>query len=235
MFFWIRKFALGGILLVIAYLLLANQDFLLSIVHYVKNIEETTVQEQVIESDDSVTVKPSANASAPKKVEEVKSKNAAAEGLSRFYANINPSFDKNEPRMKNGIVYINKPQGDLTEILSARKKVINPLPRNWKGETQRRSFVLGNTLFQKLSEHVEAEGLELMWRLELDFLVKDPFRIEKNIVKTAYQVGKAIEGHFPEGVDIYFCHQHRTIILINEPNDYLSTECSLLGPKSNVW
>ena len=51
-------------------------------------------------------------------------------------------------------------------------------------------------------------------------------------MQTAYQVGKAVEGHFPEGIKVYFCNQQRAIVLINLVEPYLDEECILLPVKS---
>ena len=41
-------------------------------------------------------------------------------------------------------------------------------------------------------------------------------------------VGKAIEGHFENGLSIYFCNKHRAIVLIEYSIPYLTNECILL-------
>ena len=76
--------------------------------------------------------------------------------------------------------------------------------------------------FKSLSEYTQDNGLEVIWWLNRDFLVKDAFRINKDIITTSYQVGKAIEGHFENGLSIYFCYQQRTIVLIEYDHSLLS-------------
>ena len=65
-------------------------------------------------------------------------------------------------------------------------------------------------------------------------MVKDPFRIEKNILKTSFQVAKAIEGHFESGLSIFFCNRQRAIVIIESaPQPFLDEECILLASENS--
>jgi len=221
--FWLRNIIFGSFLIVLAYLLFENQEVL-----FPASENDRTVSEEV------AVVKPSDKAKMIKKApaKQSKSKNAAAEGLSRFYANLHGDDDSSGPKIRNNIVYLPEPKGDIVKLLEARRMVTRPLRRNWRGSNENHPFRLGETLFQKLSEYANDEGLEVIWWLNRDFLVKDPFRINKEIIKTAFQVGKAVEGHFQEGIEVYFCYQQRALVLINLDIPYLDEECILLPEKS---
>lgn len=237
--FWLRNLIFGSILSVTAYILLTNEDVLTSVsgLFDSNDVIEDVKPAQTVETTEvkSGTAASSVEQSPNKKVEEKKSTNAAAEGLSRFYASINPSYDEKASRVKENIVYLPKPKGKLSKILEARKMVTRPLRKNWRGNKESRPFRVGETLFQKLSEYGQQQGIEVVWWLDRDFLVKDPFRIDKDILKTAFQIGKAIEGHFQNGINVFFCYQHRTVVLIDEEDNYLTTECTLLEPKRTTW
>lgn len=223
--FWLRNIILGVILIALATALLLNQDLLFSISQEAAD-DISGSNEQVTES--------AANIAEVKKqtvVRPTKSKNAAAEGLSRFYANLHGDDEKG-PKIRNNIVYLPEPKGDLEKILEARRLITRPLRKNWTGRTDTHPFRLGETLFQKLSEYSQENNLEVIWWLNRDFLVKDAFRINKDILTTAYQVGKAVEGHFENGLSIYFCNKHRAIVLIEYSIPYLANECMLLPKPS---
>ena len=106
--------------------------------------------------------------------------------------------------------------------------------RSWTGKTDNHPFRLGETLYQKLSEYSKSNDVELIWWLNRDFIVKSPFRINKDIIKTSYQIGKAIEGHFENGLSIYFCYQQRAIVIIEYDIPYLAKECLKL-PKGKSY
>lgn len=157
-----------------------------------------------------------------------KSTNAAAEGLSKFYASISSDMSGKGPKIRNNIVYLPDPKGDIVKILEERRVVVRPLRETWQGTIKSRPFRLGETLFQKLSEYAKEDGLEVIWWLNRDFVVKDAFRINKDILKTAFQIAHGIEGHFVNGVSTYFCYQQRAIVLLDTEVPYFDEECILI-------
>ena len=224
MYFWLRNIIFGSVLIVLALLLFDNKEEL-----FPSSMDDNVTSEEV------TVIKPSDKATmlVVPKTPIKKTTNAAADGLSRFYANLHGDDDSSGPKIRNNIVYMKPPKGNIVKILEARRLITRPLRKTWRGNNENFPFRLGETLFQKLSEYANSEGLEVMWWLDKDFLVKDPFRINKDIIKTAYQVGKAVEGHFPEGIKVYFCNQQRALVLINLVVPYLDEECILLPIKSN--
>ena len=224
MYFWLRNIFFGSVLIVLALLLFDNQDELFP-----------SAKDDLAAAKEAAVIKPLDKATMPAKAPSPikKTKNAAADGLSRFYANLHGDDNSSGPKIRNNIVYMQAPKGDIVKLLEARRLVTRPLRKTWRGVNENFPFRLGETLFQKLSEYANSEGLEVIWWLDKDFLVKDPFRINKGIIKTAYQVGKAVEGHFPEGINVYFCYQQRSLVLINLVEPYLDEECILLPMKTN--
>ena len=223
MYFWLRNIIFGSVLIILALLLFDNQEELFP-----------SSKGDIVTAEETVVIKPSDKATMPvaSPTPIKKTKNAAADGLSRFYANLHGDDDSSGPKIRNNIVYMQTPKGNIVKILEARRLTTRPLRKTWRGVNENFPFRLGETLFQKLSEYANTEGLEVIWWLDKDFLVKDPFRINKDIIKTAYQVGKAVEGHFPEGIKVYFCNQQRALVLINLVEPYLDEECILLPVKS---
>lgn len=226
--FWLRNLILGAILLALAVAFLANQDLLLSLDGSFGQTSEEVISAPISQSNtDTVKqIKPSPKAVTPEP------KNSAAAGLSKFYANLHGDMNKDGPKIRNNIIYLPELKGDLVELLETRGKMVRPYNKNWQGSIESRPFRTGETLNQKLVEYSEQEGIELLWWLEKDFIIKDPFRIEKNLLTTVYLASKAIEGHFESGLSIFFCPKQRSIAVIKtEPHSFLDEECTLL--KSN--
>lgn len=223
--FWLRNIILGAILIALASALLLNQELLFS-------SNQDSFDDSVVTSAGPhpiEQVKPVELEPVTDIMSSDKSTNSAADGLSRFYANLHGDDNESGPKIRNNIVYLSEPTGDLAQILEAKRLITRPLRKNWTGNTDNHPFRLGETLFQKLSEYTQENGLEVIWWLNRDFLVKDAFRINKDIITTSYQVGKAIEGHFENGLSIYFCYQQRTIVLIEYTIPYLENGCLLLS------
>jgi len=224
--FWLRNLILGTFLVVLAWAFFANQDFLLSLDHPANQIGNTT-EETAAATTSTAETQPLAT---KKYTKERKVENAAAAGLSKFYANLYGDDDSDGPKIRNNIIYLPEPKGDLEKLLQAREMIVRPYRKNWHGSIESRPFRKGETIYQKLSQYSTDDGIELIWWLNRDYIVKDPFRIEKNILKTAYQVGKAVEGHFESGLSIFFCYRHRAVVIIESmPRPFLDEECTLLG------
>jgi hypothetical protein len=236
--FWLISIISGVILIGLALAFWLNQELLFS-------FNQESADDIAVTSDQHHHEKPVTSESlidqaitvAKEKEKEItnpkKSSNAAADGLSRYYANLRGDMSGKGPTIRNNIVYLPDPEGNLEKILEARRLITSPLRRNWTGKTNSHPFRLGETLFQKLSEYAKNNGLEMIWWLNRDFVVKDAFRVNKNIITTSYQVGKAIEGHFENGLSIYFCYQQRAIVLIENDIPYLAKECMLLPNGKN--
>ncbi len=206
------------VLLALAYYLIANEEELFG-----STTKEEMITAPVKEGDvATISTEPKLN---------IKQDNKAAEGLSRFYANLRGTDEGSGPRIRNNIVYLPEPQGELIDLLEAKRLTTRPLRSNWKGTKANRPFRQGYTLHQKLREYAEQDGIDIIWRLNRDFVIKNPFRIDKNIIDTAYQIGQAISGHFQDGLKTFFCNQQRTIVFIEKESQYLEEECILLPLK----
>jgi len=224
MMFWIRSFLFVLILGGLAYYLLSNnEDFLKLIDTESKN--STRVQNDTTTNKKTI-VEPPQQTRQP-----INADNSAAQGLSRFYANLHGGFG-DEAKIRNNVVFLPEPNNNLQEILTAKAMVTRPLKRSWRGYTEARPFRKGETLFQKLSDYAEKEGIEVMWWLNRDLIIKDPFRINKELLHTAYMIGHVIQGHFPNGVTSYFCNKQRTIVIIEQDIDFLKEDCMLITPEN---
>jgi hypothetical protein len=224
--FWLRNIILGTILSALAYAFIANQDLLLSIDG---PISKVNAKEQLPPPAPDPNADKSDEKKEKPKVASPTSGNSAADGLSRMYANLHGDMGKNGPQIRNNIVYLPPIQGDLTKILKAREMMVRPFNNNWKGNNELRRFTKGDTLIQKLVEYTKKEDVELLWWLERDFVVKNPFRVDKNLLVTVYQTAKSVEGHFPSGLSIFFCPKQRSVAVIESgPHEFLDKECMLL-------
>ncbi len=231
--FWLRNIIIGLILAVIAFALITNMDFLMSLGEEASVAEEAVVKTNgEANSTDTSNSQNSTTKAQVKKTEQKANKNAAAEGLSRFYASLNPDLENKGPKIRNGVVYLPDPKGDLTKFMEARRMVTRPLPKKWQGIKRSYAFREGETLYQKLSEYAKKEGLDIIWRINRDLVVKGPFRINKEITRMSLQIGQALNGQLEGGVTTYFCYKHRAIVFVEYPEKYLEKQCLRLKPKT---
>ena len=157
------------------------------------------------------------------------SDNKAADGFSKYYANIHGDSVQNGVEIINNIAYLPEPKGDLVKMLEAKRYASKPLANTWSKKTKNHAFRQGDRMFLKLKEYANKNNIEVLWWLNRDYVVKDAFRIKKDIIKTAAKVGRAISGHFINGVNVYICRQSRTIVFIEKPIDYIEKQCQKLN------
>lgn len=226
MSFWLRNLILGVLLTALAVAFFANQDFLLSLDGSLGQVDESSIKPA------GAVMNSAPQAGSDKTLDYSQGKtsnNAAAVGLSRFYANLYGDNGGDGPKIRNNIVYLPEPEGDIEKLLQAREMVVRPYKKNWQGHVESRRFRRGKTLNQKLTEYAEKEGIALLWWINRDYVIKDPFRIEKDILKTTFQVAKAIEGHFESGLSVFFCNRQRALVVIKSaPHPFLDKECIIL-------
>ena len=195
MWFWVRHVVLGIILVIAAYIILNTQDFKFEV----------------------------NSSSSPSKYST--QQNAAAKGLSDFYAKIRDAVDTNRPNGNKFVLYNELPEETMTSTLQKRRLVVKPSPRDWKGDTKERNFSKGDTLKAQLTHFAREEGIELYWYLQRDYVVKHIMNVESDFVVALYKVAEAIDGDFPGKVIAYYCPNERAAIITNKPDTYVSQNC----------
>ena len=152
--------------------------------------------------------------------------NAAADGLSLFYANIRAAAERSSNEDEY-VIELDMPSTDLNSALQQRSKSVKPSTTKWRGEVKSRRFVEGETLKTIMKQYADEEGIEFLWYLHKDYIVKHNFRVEDNFVATLYQLGKAIDSDFEYEVKAYFCHNQRAAVITEKPSQYVRDNCIL--------
>lgn len=227
--FWVKNSILAILLSVLAYYLLSNYEWLLE---YIGDSSSPASAEYTTDAQDKGVESEIAKAKPLEQSRETKNK--AAEGLSSFYASLNPDM-KNGPIIRENVVYLSQPAGNINHVLEDRIKTVKGISSNWRGRVEPRRFSKGDTLYKKLNDYAEEAGVGLLWWLDKDFIIKSPFRVNKSVIQTAYVVGKSISGHYPEGVNTYFCNRHRTIVITTNPTHYVIENCQLVRSNTSDY
>ncbi len=155
------------------------------------------------------------------------SKNAAAEGLSRFYSSIRTQVNKSQERDKY-VLKLPSPEVNIDAALTQRAKIVEPSTPNWSGEIIPRRFETGTTLKDVLSDYAQSEDVVLYWYLSKDYVVKDHFRVDSTFTSALYQVGRAINDDFENEVYTFFCYRQRAAVITELPSEYVREHCKRL-------
>ncbi|KZN46758.1 TcpQ domain-containing protein [Pseudoalteromonas luteoviolacea] len=162
------------------------------------------------------------------KMEFKETTNAAAQGLSQFYANFRDRMNERDTEREKFVVEIGKPTFPLDDALAQRELVVKPTNQRWTGESQPRRFKMGNTLKSVLTNYAKQEDIELFWYLSKDYVVKQNFRVDSDFVSALYQVGRAINDDFEFEVYTFFCHRQRAAVITENPSIFVRENCRRL-------
>lgn len=154
--------------------------------------------------------------------------NAAAEGLSRFYASIRDRITVNKDNDKF-VIQLDKPDLSLDRALNQRSFVAEPMPLNWNGEVGPRRFQRDSTLRTVLTQYANNEGVTLLWYLDKDYVIKDHFRIDSSFNSALYRVSRSINDDFVNEVYAYFCPKQRAAVITELPSEFVRSNCLKLS------
>lgn len=169
------------------------------------------------------------NASAP--VPEGASKEkSVSQGLSNFYREYRmSSTDPIDEETSDFVLELDNNEQSLDEQLQSMSSSFKPADRDWVGEHKFRSFKPGNTLREAITNYAQSEGMQVIWDLEQDFVIKYHFQLDNTIVGSLSEIAKAIDANFEKTVKTYVCPSQRTLVVTYKETDFLLKNCTLVN------
>jgi hypothetical protein len=153
-------------------------------------------------------------------------KKTIASNMSDFYADYRLS--SRYPREEElgdfvmGVKISDKPLG---ERLQKMESLQNPVSGRWVGEHKHRIFKAGSTLRSAITEYAQSEGMQVIWELDQDFIVKHPFQLDDSLLASLKIIGKAIDANFDGEVKAYMCPRQRSLVITSKSSEYLEKQC----------
>lgn len=158
------------------------------------------------------------------------SKQNIADNLARFYEEFRlSSKDPIEEQYGDFVIALEMPKASQTEQLIAISTVNSPPEDNWQGQYKFRSFAQGTTIRTEAMKYAEQEGMQLIWDLNQDFIIRQRFLSENSFVATLDEIAGAIDANFIPQVDVYFCNKKRTIVIAEDAGTYVKDNCKKAG------
>ena len=157
-------------------------------------------------------------------------KNNIEENLARFYEEF--SFSSKDPikeRYGDFVISLDVPKESQTEQLVAIVSAEQPPEQNWVGDNKFRSFAEGTTIRTESMKYAEQEGMQLIWDLNQDFIIRHRFLSENSLLGTLEEVASAIDANFIPQVNVYFCHKKGTIVITENAGTYVEENCTKAG------
>jgi hypothetical protein len=170
----------------------------------------------------------SINVSSPQP-EGAEEKKNVSKGVTDFYTAYRMSSTKpfNED-IGDFVVETNPPTTPLSDRLKGMESMQKPTSQRWVGEHKYRSFRAGSTVREAITEFAQREGMQVLWELDKDFIIKNQFQMDNTITGSLAKIARAIDGSFEGEVQAYICPKQRSLVITEEKSPYVDENCTLL-------
>lgn len=165
---------------------------------------------------------------------EDKEKKSINSGLSDFYAQHRMSQSKpHEDKVGDFVLEVNRDNENLqTRMRKMAAQQSAPIEGRWVGEHKYRTFSAGTTLRESITNYAQNEGMQVIWELDQDFIVKSQFQMEDTLVGSLYKIAKAVDSNFNGKVTAYVCAKQRSLVITADYTEFLEENCTLAVPAS---
>ncbi|GAC13331.1 TcpQ domain-containing protein [Aliiglaciecola lipolytica] len=168
------------------------------------------------------------NVSGPKPEGEPEQK-SVSQGMTDFYAAYRMSSSKPfEDDIGDFVIQVNPPKQPLDERLKNMESIQSNISTRWVGEHKYRSFRAGSTLREAITNYAQSEGMQVLWELDKDFIIKNQFQLDNTITGSLAQIASAVDGSFEGEVKAFICPKQRSMIVTEEISKYIRENCTLI-------
>lgn len=167
----------------------------------------------------------------PKAVGDNKSKNISS-NMSAFYSDYRRSQTSPiEDEASDFVMELNETSDKpLNQRLQDMESTQQPVTGRWVGEHKYRTFAAGSTLREAITNFAQKEGMQVIWELDQDFIVKDHFQMDDTIVGSLHKIARTVDSNFDGTVRAYICPKNRSLVITAKESEYLNKFCVLAGP-----
>jgi hypothetical protein len=153
-------------------------------------------------------------------------KRSVASGLSAFYQEFRlSSLDPIKDEVGDFVMQLSDSDQSVEQRLESMASDARPVSGRWVGEKKFRTFKAGNTLRQALSGYAQQEGMQVIWDLEQDFVIKHQFQMDTTIALALKQIATAVDSNFTGDVRGYVCPKERSLVVTANQTEYLDSHC----------
>ncbi|MEP0356847.1 MAG: toxin co-regulated pilus biosynthesis Q family protein [Paraglaciecola sp.] len=149
------------------------------------------------------------------------------ENMSNFYADYRlSSRHPREEGLGDFVIEVNTSETPLSERLKKMESLQKPISGRWVGEHKHRTFKVGSTLRTAITNFAQSEGMQVIWELDRDFIVKHHFQLDDSILGSLQMIANAIDTEFDGEVKTYMCPKQRSLVITAQSSDYLTRQCT---------
>ena len=156
-------------------------------------------------------------------------KTSAAKEFTNFYEQLRYSLDATVDSSKEYVIKLKDTSDSLTSTLASRTNTVPALDGNWQGSETNRQFTTGSKIRDQMAGFATAEGIELIWTLPKDYVVKHYFESGGDYLSSLKDIVAAISPDFETPLLAYFCPKERAAVVTDKPNPFLQENCRLIN------
>lgn len=151
-----------------------------------------------------------------------------SKGMTDFYTSYKLSSSKPfSDDLGDFVIEVNENEEPLSDRLASMESLQKPISPRWQGEYKFRTFKAGTTLREAITNFAESEGMQVIWELDQDFIIKHQFQLDNTIIGSLGKIAKAIDANFTGKVNAFVCPKQRSLVITNKANRYLRENCTL--------
>jgi hypothetical protein len=153
-------------------------------------------------------------------------KKSISSNMSNFYEDYRlSSRHPREEELGDFVMEVKTSDKPLGERLQKIESLQKPASGRWVGEHKHRIFKAGSTLRSAITNYAQSEGMQVIWELDQDFIVKHPFQLDDSILGSLKMIAKAIDANFDGEVKAYMCPRQRSLVITSTSSEYLKKQC----------
>lgn len=156
----------------------------------------------------------------------------AAQTFTNFYEQIRYSLDSTKDLDKKFIIELPDTSDKLTQTLAARTNTVPELGPKWTGNSTQRKFQAGSKIRDQMTGFADSEGIELIWTLPRDYVVKHYFHSNGDYLATLRDIATAIAPDFQTPVLVFLCPKERAAVITDKNNPFLEANCTQLNAEA---
>lgn len=157
--------------------------------------------------------------------EQSTSDNPVAKGVAKFYAEVRRAVKPGSSRLDDYTIELPEQVRTVTEQLEVRGDTVQPGSTSWQGQTKKRSFKENDTMMTALQNFAREEGVEVIWDLKYDYIVKQHFSERGNLKSLVDKVSRVVATDYSGKVDSFYCPKEKALVITAEPESYLFDFC----------
>lgn len=153
-------------------------------------------------------------------------KKSISSNMSNFYADYRlSSRHPREEGLGDFVMEVKTSDKPLGERLQKMESLQKPISGRWVGEHKHRTFKAGSTLRSAITDYAQSEGMQVIWELDQDFIVKHPFQLDDSILGSLKMIATAIDANFDGEVKAYMCPRQRSLVITSKSSEYIDKQC----------